>query len=98
LPIVRMTDEKFGEVRSSILDNSRLTTNQLYELKKIYGLDPNSPIAVRVSCNEAHLHGYACLEFCNRHSAVVCRLIEEVERLGDYLEKQAEKAKVVLGR
>jgi hypothetical protein len=69
LPIYSMPPEDFEEFRKRCLNTHRLERRTIEELKNLFGLD-----------HFRDSHPYSCFVFSSPESAVVYRLIEEIER------------------
>lgn len=78
LPIDRMSEERFYRFKKRCLDKDTLNAGALRKIERLFDLDPNTTEIVSVNCDEAHGHNYECLDFDNRTSAVVSRLIDEI--------------------
>lgn len=79
LDIEKITDERFGKWKEQFLDGKVLSDQALHEIKQAFDLDPRTTETVSITCDEAHRHNWSCLDFSNRYSAVVLRLINEIE-------------------
>ncbi len=90
LPIDRMSGKESANFRRG-LDELVLTAETLREIKKAFDLNPKDTKSVRVCCNEAHAHSYKCLEFDNNYSAIVLRLLNEIENYQARLDRIREE-------
>jgi len=81
IPLDEMSQEEFAEFREDYLNPRKLSLEALDEIRKLFGGTSDfTGITGRVCCDEAHLHSYACLEFYDSRTAVVTRLLDEIER------------------
>ena len=79
LDIEKITDEHFAKWKEQFLDGKVLSDESLHQITQAFDLDTRTTETVIVNCNELHRHIYSCLDFRNRYSAVVLRLLNEIE-------------------
>ena len=79
LGIDKLREEQFRWFRKKFLDGKVLSDEALVQMRVAFDLDRRTTETVSVDCNEAHSHNYSCLKFSNRSSAVVLRLLGEIE-------------------
>jgi hypothetical protein len=94
LPIYQVGDDEFYNFKNNYLNRNRITKKGLSEILRLYGLEsgerPNGHPGVSVSCDEAHGHGYGCLNFRDFSSAIISRLVMEIEHKNSLLKKIRE--------
>jgi hypothetical protein len=73
----KLSYESFLNWKSRTLD-TKLDDESLHNIKTMFGLQSTDDI-VAVNCNESHAHEWTCLDIQNRYSAVVLRLLYEIE-------------------
>lgn len=95
LPIDIMSEEEFDRIRKGRLNDNYLDELTLKLIKEMFDLNLGKSETVRVDCDEAHAHDYRCLQVYNRGSAVVLRLVEEIERYKRKLDEIREKAEYI---
>lgn len=92
IPIYDISSEEFEQLRKH-LNHSKLTPEAMNYIRDLYGLTPKAPgCVVRVGCDEYHGHSFKCLDFGNKESAVVLRLLNEIERQREILEDVVKQA------
>ncbi len=92
LPLEEISAQHFFEFRKKFLDLEILGNEALIQIKSQFDLDPITTKTVRTNCDEMHAHSYSCLDFDNRISAVVLRLIDEIEMYRERLDEIRKKA------
>ena len=97
LPIERLDAEGLEDIRRGILNVERLGAEEISTIRKLYDLTGNNNGA-RLLCDEAHQHSYSCLEFDDPHSAVVRRLLDEVERYRSVLDNIKSEVQEARGK
>ena len=94
LPIDLMSNREFEDIRKNKLNSNYLDGVGRTIIRRIFDLpiETSETEIVKVNCDEAHAHSYSCLSFSNRSSAVVLRLLDEIEKYQDRLDKIKEEA------
>ena len=85
LPIDEMSNAEYDRFVRDVLNRKYLDCPAKSCIKRAFGLHKDNTTAVRVNCDEAHAHNNRCLEFNNRYSEVVYRLLEEIQVYRDKL-------------
>ena len=87
LQIEEISEKYFDGFRKQHLDEKVLSNKALSLIKSLFDLDPRNTQTVRVSCDEQHAHSYRCFGFKDRNSAVVLRLLDEIEMYQEKLDR-----------
>jgi len=73
LPISGLSEEDFLKFREEYLDKGNLRDEAITEIKRLFGYTGE------LCCNEYHAHRYECISWQHPESAIVARLINEIE-------------------
>ncbi len=80
LPIDNLNDQAFDiEIKRKHLDDVVLSDDAIGRIKDLFLVGTPHPGTARVDCDDYHPHTYKCVYFYNPATAVVDRLIQEIE-------------------
>ena len=82
-----MSAGDFGKWKSQHLNPQAISKESLLAMRIALDLGFEDSKNFRVGCDDFHVDSYKCIEFYNKNSAVLLRLIEEVERYQEFLGK-----------
>ena len=85
LPLEKMSEDDFLKLKNKYLDNKVLSEEALSEISRLFAIGEESTGVVH--CNEAHAHSYECVYFRNPKTGIAVRLIEEIRRYKDKIER-----------
>lgn len=73
LPVYDLSEDDFRKFREKYLDSGRLSKKAIKEIGTLFGTIGD------LCCNECHAHKYECIVWEHPESAIVARLINEIE-------------------
>ncbi|MEK6918096.1 MAG: hypothetical protein AABW51_04060 [Nanoarchaeota archaeon] len=91
LPITRMDPDTFNSrFKTKHLDGEVLNDEDLKAVGSAFGLSGTPEVDSRIGyipCDEAHAHGYKCINYNRPESGVVDRLLREIRNYQSKLKK-----------
>ena len=93
LPVRNMAEEdnkkEFEKFKKTHLDGEVLNDDNLKAIEEVCGC--RDPSIARLICEETHSHDYHCFNYEYPETAIVARLIEEINYLRKIRESDREK-------